>query len=78
VRDTNSILAMVAEHLGVTIMPELSLPTENTGVCIVPIEPAERRTILLAVPSDAPPLPAATAFIELASRPADAAISHPS
>ncbi|MFI6738805.1 LysR substrate-binding domain-containing protein [Nonomuraea sp. NPDC050451] len=64
VRDTNSILAMVAEGLGVTVVPELSLPAHHPGVHAVPLEPASERTILLALPAD--PLPAATAFAELA------------
>ncbi|MDX3099501.1 LysR substrate-binding domain-containing protein [Nonomuraea angiospora] len=64
VRDTGSILAMVAEGLGVTVIPELSLPAHHPGVHAVPLEPASERTILLALPAD--PLPAATAFAELA------------
>jgi DNA-binding transcriptional LysR family regulator len=66
VRDTNSILAMVSEHLGVSIIPELSLPADSTGVCYVPLEPEERRIILLGLPADDASLPAATAFVELA------------
>lgn len=66
VRDTNSILAMVAEHLGVTIMPELALPAEHPGLSAVPLRPDATRTVLLAVPADASPLPAASAFCELA------------
>jgi DNA-binding transcriptional LysR family regulator len=68
VRDTNSILALVAEHLGVSVMPELSLPPEHAGVRVVPLEPEELRTILLGVPAEGEPLPSATAFAELAVR----------
>ncbi|MFI5541781.1 LysR substrate-binding domain-containing protein, partial [Nocardia sp. NPDC051900] len=64
VRDTNSILAMVAEGLGVSIVPELSLPAHRAGVHAIPLDPAAERTILLAWPAD--PLPTATAFAELA------------
>lgn len=66
VRDTNSILAMIAEHLGVSILPELSLPSDTTGVCAVPLEPEEKRTVLLGLPANGAALPAATAFVELA------------
>lgn len=66
VRDTGSILAMVAEGLGVTILPELSLPAGAAGVHAAPVEPEERRTIHLALLADVVPLPAATAFVELA------------
>ncbi|MFG1967582.1 LysR family transcriptional regulator [Nonomuraea sp. NPDC049028] len=62
VRDTNSILAMVAEGLGVSILPELSLPAHHPGVHTIPLEPASVRTILLAFPAD--PLPAATALLD--------------
>ncbi|GAA2209718.1 LysR family transcriptional regulator [Nonomuraea monospora] len=64
VRDTGSILAMVAEGLGVSIMPELSLPARLTGVAALPLEPPSLRTILLALPAD--PLPAAVAFAQVA------------
>jgi DNA-binding transcriptional LysR family regulator len=64
VRDTNSILAMVAEGLGVSIVPELSLPAHRAGVHAIPLDPPAERTILLALPAD--PLPTATAFAELA------------
>jgi DNA-binding transcriptional LysR family regulator len=65
VRDTNSILAMVAEGLGVSIVPELSLPAHRAGAHAIPLDPAAERTILLAWPTD--PLPTATAFAELAA-----------
>jgi DNA-binding transcriptional LysR family regulator len=67
VRDTNTILAMVAESLGVTILPELAIPTGTSGVVVLPITPATGRTIMLGVPSDAEPLPAATAFVAVAT-----------
>ncbi|MFG1948551.1 LysR family transcriptional regulator [Nonomuraea sp. NPDC048826] len=64
VRDVTSILAMVAEGLGVSIIPELSLPGHREGVHVVPLDPAAGRTVLLALPAD--PLPAAAAFADLA------------
>ncbi|WP_188194242.1 LysR family transcriptional regulator [Nonomuraea sp. SYSU D8015] len=65
VRDTGSILAMVAEGLGVSAIPELSMPVQCPGVHAAPMEPAADRTILLALPPD--PLPTATAFADLAT-----------
>jgi DNA-binding transcriptional LysR family regulator len=67
VRDTNSIFAMVAEGLGVTVMPELSLPTDATGICSITLHPAERRTIQLALPPGDTALPTASAFVDLAT-----------
>ncbi|GII96147.1 LysR family transcriptional regulator [Sinosporangium siamense] len=65
VRDSNSILAMVAEGLGVSIVPELSLPAHRAGLHAIPLDPPAERTILLALPPD--PLPAAVAFTDLAT-----------
>ncbi|MGW3352963.1 LysR family transcriptional regulator [Nonomuraea rubra] len=65
VRDTGSILAMVAEGLGLSIVPELSLPARHTGVHAIPLEPGVERVILMALPAD--PLPTATAFADLAT-----------
>ncbi|MBF6208304.1 LysR family transcriptional regulator [Nocardia asteroides] len=71
VRDINTILAMVAEGLGVSIAPELSLPAHHTGVHTIPLDPTADRIIFLALPAD--PRPMAIAFAELASAP----IPHP-
>jgi DNA-binding transcriptional LysR family regulator len=67
VGDAGSMVTMVAEHLGVTIMPELSLPATMPRVTAVPLEPAEHRAIFLAVVAAMPPLPTATAFIDIAA-----------
>ncbi|MDA0635604.1 LysR family transcriptional regulator [Nonomuraea sp. MCN248] len=64
VRDVNSILAMVAEGLGVSVVPELSLPVHREGVHVVPLDPAAGRAVLLALPAD--PRPSAAAFADLA------------
>ena len=67
VRDTVSILAMVRERLGVTIMPELSIPDDRSGVRVLPLDPPARRRLALAVLADAEPLPAALALMQLRS-----------
>ncbi|GAA0939959.1 LysR family transcriptional regulator [Nonomuraea longicatena] len=64
VRETASILAMVAEGLGVSVVPELSLPAHRTGVRALALDPPAERTVLLALPPD--PLPAAAAFADVA------------
>lgn len=66
VRDTSSIAAMVRERLGVTIMPELSIPEDRYGLRVVPLEPPAHRRLSLAVLHDAEPLPAALALMRLA------------
>ena len=67
VRDTTSILAMVRERLGVSIMPELSIPDDRTGVRALPLEPPVQRRLALAVLADAEPLPAALTLLQLRS-----------
>lgn len=64
VRDTASIIAMVAEGLGVSVVPELSLPAHTRGVRTVPLSPTAERTIHLALPAE--PLPHASAIAALA------------
>lgn len=66
VRDTVSITSMVRERLGVTIMPELSIPDDRSGLRVLPLEPQARRRLSFAVPQDAEPLPAALTLMRLA------------
>jgi DNA-binding transcriptional LysR family regulator len=65
VRDTASITAMVRERLGVTVMPELSIPDDRSGLRVLPLEPPAQRRLSLAVLHDAEPLPAAMALMSL-------------
>ena len=71
VRDTVSITAMVRERLGVTIMPELSIPDDRSGLRVLPLEPRAHRRLALAVLRDAEPLPAALALMRLADASAE-------
>ena len=65
VRDTASITAMVRERLGVTIMPELSIPDDRSGLRVLSLQPPALRRLSLAVLQDAEPLPAAMALMSL-------------
>ncbi|HET9900333.1 MAG TPA: LysR substrate-binding domain-containing protein, partial [Actinomycetes bacterium] len=65
VRDTVSITSMVRERLGVTIMPELSIPDDRSGLRVLPLDPPAERRLGLAVLHDAEPLPAALALMSL-------------
>ena len=51
------------ERLGVTIMPELSIPDDRSGLRVLPLDPPARRELSLAVLHDAEPLPAAMALM---------------
>jgi hypothetical protein len=48
-------------------MPELCLPAVNGAIRALDLEPEEERTILLGLPADSAPLPAARAFVEVAT-----------
>ncbi len=65
-RDLNALLAMVAEGLGITVLPALAVPSTPPGVAIVPLSPAMTRQIALGVRGVAQGLPAVTAFIDIA------------
>jgi len=57
----------VGERLGGSIMPELSIPDDRSGVRLVALGPAAERRLALAVLPDAEPLPAALALMQLRS-----------
>jgi DNA-binding transcriptional LysR family regulator len=62
VRDVPTILAMVREGLGVTIVPRLALPAPLDGLLALPLDPPLVRSLALAAAADVPAAPAAQAF----------------
>ncbi|ROO86416.1 LysR family transcriptional regulator [Actinocorallia herbida] len=64
VQRMDTLLAMVREDLGVSVVPSLSLPESFDGIRAVPLRPAVPRTLLVAAPADADPTPAACAFLD--------------
>nr|GGH94467.1 hypothetical protein GCM10011355_08720 [Aquisalinus luteolus] len=67
-REQAAILAMVAEGLGVSIMPTLGLPSKLHGVVRRPLEPRVPRTLAVAhLPN---PGPTALAFLHQIADPA--------
>lgn len=67
VRDNTTLCGMVREGLGLTLMPELALPEDRTGLAIVPLQPDLRRTLNLLSRSQAALGPIAAAFLSVAS-----------
>lgn len=49
VREVYTILKMVQEYIGITIMPELYMPADLPKVIAVPLVPTIRREVVLAV-----------------------------
>jgi DNA-binding transcriptional LysR family regulator len=62
VTDMATLLAMVREGLGVSIIPALSRGTSRDGITALPLRPRAPRSLLLGA-RDATPSPAASAFL---------------
>jgi DNA-binding transcriptional LysR family regulator len=62
-RDISTVLGMVREGLGISIVPELALPEKVPGIRLVPLRPMIRREIVVAIRSDQSTSPAAKAFL---------------
>lgn len=63
VREMTTLLAMVRENLGVSIVPSLALRDTAGGVATVPLRPRAPRTLLMAAQSAAGLSPAAKVFL---------------
>jgi Transcriptional regulator len=61
--EENAILAMVAHHLGISILPELVLPKDIAPLRAIPLETDSYRTIQLA--THLHPSPATQAFVAI-------------
>lgn len=68
VRDNATLASMVREGLGVTIMPELALPSDRQGFVAIKLRPNMRRTLhaVTRSPDELGPVP--QAFLELVER----------
>lgn len=62
--DLRTIFAMVREGLGVTIVPEMALPTHVSGLHILRLEPHRFRQLAFAVPSLESASPAVKTFLD--------------
>jgi DNA-binding transcriptional LysR family regulator len=67
VREMGTLLAMIGEDLGVSVIPSLSLAGAGPGTVALPLRPAVTRRLLLAARSAADPGPAGAAFLDLVS-----------
>lgn len=70
VRDPLALGRMVAQGLGVTVMPELSIPEGEPGLRRLPLDPPARRRLLAVTHRAPPPPPVAGPFLELLAGPA--------
>ena len=76
--DSATILAMIREGLGITLMPRMVLPKKLDGVVALPLDPPHQLQIGLAVRSQAMASPAAQLFVQTAAiRVQESAFLHP-
>ena len=61
-----TILAMVREGLGITILPRMMFPEQLEGIAAIPLDPPHQLQIGLAVRSTDSASPAATLFVQTA------------
>lgn len=66
-KDDYAILAMVRQGLGVSIMPELLLRGQSSGIAVRPLDPPSSRMLALALPAGERTGPAARRFAEFAA-----------
>jgi DNA-binding transcriptional LysR family regulator len=65
IHDTATLLAMVQQQLGVTVLPELALPRKH-DLAVVPVAPAAHRALHLVPADERHVSAAATTFLDLA------------
>jgi len=65
IHEMATLLAMVRENLGVSVVPSLALDGTREDVAALPLRPRAPRTLLLAAPSEANLSPAGAAFLDI-------------
>jgi DNA-binding transcriptional LysR family regulator len=61
--DLRPIFAMVQEGIGATIVPEMALPLDLSGLHVLSLKPKQYRHLALAVPSLETATPAVKTFL---------------
>ena len=61
--DLRTIFAMIQEDMGVTIVPEMALPTDCSGLHVMSLSPQHFRQLAFAVPSLETATPAVAQFL---------------
>lgn len=62
--DLRTIFAMVQEGMGVTIVPEMALPSDRSGLHVISLSPKQFRHLAFAVPSLEAVAPAVAEFLK--------------
>jgi DNA-binding transcriptional LysR family regulator len=64
VRDVSTLLALVREGVGVSLVPELAIPPGTRGISTISLEPRSARSLGVLLATGAPLSPAARAFLD--------------
>ena len=75
VREWNSAFTLVRENLGVTLVPEMTLPADRQGLRIIALTPRIERVFSLVLPAGQAASPAVQALLDLVADTARATIS---
>ena len=67
VREVSTLLALVREGLGVSLVPELAIPPDARGLARISLEPRSVRRLGMLMAPKAPRSPALSAFLALAA-----------
>ncbi|WP_445181242.1 LysR family transcriptional regulator [Pseudomonas sp. McL0111] len=74
VREWSSAFTLVRENLGVSLVPEMTLPADRHGLRMVPLMPRIERIFSLVLPAGVIPTPAVQALLDLLD---DSAVAFP-
>jgi DNA-binding transcriptional LysR family regulator len=67
VREWSSAFTLVRENLGVTLVPEMTLPAERQGLRVIALQPRIERVFSLVLPAGQTPPAAVQALLDLVS-----------
>ncbi|POA23297.1 MULTISPECIES: LysR family transcriptional regulator [unclassified Pseudomonas] len=72
VREWSSAFTLVRENLGVTLVPEMTLPAERQGLRVIALQPRIERVFSLVLPAGQTPPAAVQALLDLVAETAGA------
>ena len=68
VREWSSAFTLVRENIGVTLVPEMTLPSQLQGLRVVPVKPRIDREFALVAATNKPPSAAVQALIGMLAK----------
>lgn len=65
VREWSSAFTLVREQVGVTLVPQMTLPEQRHGLCVLPLSEPIPRTFALVLAEGSEPSPALRALLDM-------------